>query len=50
MNYKQLEVNGSPGTLVFKINEQQLADPIPRCYSYEYVDPPSIKARFPLKL
>lgn len=42
----KLSLNGAPCTLLFKIQAQSLAEPIPRCYSHKY-DDDSVKVIVP---
>lgn len=43
LSFNKLSLNGAPCTLLFKINDQPLADPIHRCYTNKYSNPQEIQ-------
>jgi len=36
VSFSRLKVNEKPSTILFKVNDILLAEPIPRCYSHNY--------------
>lgn len=34
LGYKNLKVDNQPATLIFYINGEKVAEPIPRCYTH----------------
>jgi hypothetical protein len=39
-----------PGTYLFKVSDHTFFDPIPRCRSYTFDNPPHIVVKYPCKL